>query len=541
MTRETRTKTNRASTRPRRSKHQKSHLHKPRGMISSRVEAAGAGQFGIVSVDCAKSRSKWMLCSFFGKVLIEPTEVEHTKGHLSAAVLQLKQAIKFHSLKDVVVAIERTGNYHEIPRRTFTAAGFEVRIVHPLATKQHRLPADPGNKTDETDLAAIHRATVNGFGLMDPPLDDVSRRLRLLIRQRRGLVEKSTALCCQIREHLQLMMPGYTQVFSNFWTSQVAMPIAQSTGSATAILKAGVDGLAGLLKARGIRFHQRTLDKILLWAELSSGDDPDAMLRGRFLGELEEDRIAKSLQIQALERDSAGDLVKTPYVLLMAIPGLNVVSIADFAGEKGPIEHYANDNAITGRAGLYPARYQSDEVDYPDGKLVRCANRRLRAAILRVADNLVCHNRYFAARAALWRTSKTDERLIRTRVGKRFCRLAFAMVGGRQLIPHPCCQNRAYILDKLNSFHQDHGTPMDRRLAELHATMDWLPKREYAYEARPFAEKVEKSQSKTRAYAPRENLAGHSGSADERSNTIQQFRGSGPRLANQSQDSKTSL
>ena len=150
------------------------------------------------------------------------------------------------------------------------------------------------------------------------------------------------------------MMPGYTQVFSDFWTSHVAMPIAQSTGSATAILKAGVDGLAGLLKARGIRFHQRTLDKILLWAELSSGDDPDAMLRGRFVGELEEDRIAKSLQIQALERDSAGDLVKTPYVLLMAIPGLNVVSIADFAGEMGPIEHYANDNAITGRAGLYP-------------------------------------------------------------------------------------------------------------------------------------------------------------------------------------------
>jgi transposase len=188
--------------------------------------------------------------------------------------------------------------------------------------------------------------------------------------------------------------------------------------------------------------------------------------------------------------------VKTPYVLLLAIPGINVVSVADFAGEMGPIEHYANDNAITGRAGLYPARYQSDEVDYSDGKLVRCANRRLRAAIMRVADNLVCHNRFFAAQAALWRMAKTDERLIRTRVGKRFCRLAYAIVSGRRLIPHRCCQNRAYILDKLNSFHQDHGTTMDQRLLELHATIDWLPKQEYSYEAKPLAEKYERTKTR---------------------------------------------
>ena len=34
--------------------------------------------------------------------------------------------------------------------------------------KQLRLPAHPGNKTDDTDLAAIQRAAVNGFGLIEP-------------------------------------------------------------------------------------------------------------------------------------------------------------------------------------------------------------------------------------------------------------------------------------------------------------------------------------------------------------------------------------
>ena len=46
-------------------------LQKPRGIVHPRVQAAGGPQFfGIVSVDCAKARSKWMLADFFGNVLV---------------------------------------------------------------------------------------------------------------------------------------------------------------------------------------------------------------------------------------------------------------------------------------------------------------------------------------------------------------------------------------------------------------------------------------------------------------------------------------
>ncbi len=65
-----------------------------------------------------------------------------------------------------------------------------------------------------------------------------------------------------------------------------------------------------------------------------------------------------------------------------------MVSAAEFAAEMGPIQNSPSDNAITGRAGLYPARYQSDRVDYT-GPLVRRANRTLRYVILMVAENLL--------------------------------------------------------------------------------------------------------------------------------------------------------
>jgi len=51
----------------------KRFIGKPTGQIQQRVQAVGPEHFGIVAVDCAKRRSKWMLCNFYGKVLVEPT------------------------------------------------------------------------------------------------------------------------------------------------------------------------------------------------------------------------------------------------------------------------------------------------------------------------------------------------------------------------------------------------------------------------------------------------------------------------------------
>jgi hypothetical protein len=52
-------------------------VHKSHGVIQPRVQRVGPEHFDIVSVDCAKARFKWMLCDFYGKVLIPPTTVEH--------------------------------------------------------------------------------------------------------------------------------------------------------------------------------------------------------------------------------------------------------------------------------------------------------------------------------------------------------------------------------------------------------------------------------------------------------------------------------
>jgi transposase len=463
---------------------------KPRGVLHPRVQKVGPEHFGILCFDCAKARSKFLLADFYGRVLIPPTTVAHNRLALDAAIAQVRHAFTDHELHDGLVAIERTGRYHRLVQRCFAAAGFETRILHPFVTKQYRQPVDPGYKTDDADLAALHRATVTGCALIEAPRDAAWTALQLLIRHRRDLVRKGAALNCQIRDHLEATLPGYAACFDKLWESAVPWHLLEHFPTAEHLLTAGVTCLCHSLRQAGIRFQQRTVRRVLDWADQAAPGDVAADQHRRIALALYGDRQRKTTEIHALERDIAGRLVQTPYALLLSFPGINVVSAADFAGEMGPIEHYANAKAITGRAGLRPSRYQSDEVDRPNGPLVRNANRSLRATILGIADNLIGCNRHFAALARQWAADGKDPRHTRVKLGLRFCRIAFQMVAGRQVFHHPCIQGRHIILDKLIAFHQAHDTPMADVQRDLEAAITQLPPGAYAAEAQPLQEEV---------------------------------------------------
>jgi len=203
-------------------------------------------------------------------------------------------------------------------------------------------------------------------------------------------------------------------------------------------------------------------------------------------------------KIAALEVEMAGDLVQTPYVRLLAISGINAVSAAEFAAEMGPISQYANANAITGRAGLYPSRHQSDQTDRNDGPIIRQANRRLRCVLMRIADNLACHCNYYRGQADLDEARGIDKRASRVKIAKRFTRLALACVAGNEPMRHACFQKPDSILEKLRAFHQEHDTPPSRVLADLEAAVGQLPCNTRNHEAEVVAEVLQQHASSRR-------------------------------------------
>ena len=460
---------------------------KPHGQIHDRVQAVGPDHFGVVAIDGAKLRSKFLFCDFYGRVLLEPTLLGHNQPELHAGIDRIRAASKLHHIHDLIVAIERTGVYHRPVQQAFANAGFETRLVHPFAAKQYRQPADSGNKTDDTDLAAIFRAAVNGFGLLEPAWPGLYQQLQWLSRQRRDLVRKTTLLRCQIQEHLHALMPGYIPLFRHhFFDSPIALPLAHHTGAAQAIVNLGIDGLRALVRQHTPRGLCQThiLARLCDWAHHAAPPATPAAqvpLVREFLQALDADFRGKNQDIRRLEARMAHFLARTPYVLLLALPGINVVGAGDLAGELGPIDVYANPERITGRAGLVPCRYQSDQVDRT-GPLRRRGHRRLRYALWQVADNLVRHNHYYAAKARRWLGDKKDSRWVRVKIAKSFSRLLFAMTTNRQIFAHPSCHERHYLLDKLLRFHHEHGTDLKQTLSDLEEVCRHLAPRNYAEE-----------------------------------------------------------
>lgn len=247
--------------------------------------------------------------------------------------------------------------------------------------------------------------------------------------------------------------------------------IPQHLATPEAIRLAGRPGIEQLARKAGVRFRRPTIEPVLAWAAQASsgGDIPE--LRQEVLRDLEHDRQSKRRQIARIEREMARRVVRTPYVRLLAIPGINVVTLADVAGELGPIAFYAGARLITGRAGLYPRRYQSDQVDHQDGPLAQRGNRTLRRALIQVADCLVRCNDHFRGLSARWLGLKKDKRDIRVRVADRFCRIAFQVVAGDGVLRHPCLQKRHYVIKKLMQFYSEHS--IDINETKSISTLRW--------------------------------------------------------------------
>jgi transposase len=325
------------------------------------------------------------------------------------------------------------------------------------------------------------------------PVNEVYQSLQAVSRHRHNLVKQRARLMVQIRRLLHQTMPGFADLFEDdhLFHKSIALAIALQFTSAEAIRRAGVDGIASHLSQTKVRFQSRTIERIVAWA--SSAADPSelAAMYTRQWQQLNEVRRLLEEQIAAAEREMASFLAKTPYVLLLSVTGINVVSAARLAGEAGPIEHYASARAINGRAGLYPSRYQSDEVDHADGSLVRQCNRTLRGAAMMVAENLIKCHPYYRGLSALWMQHKVDPRDRRCRIANRAMRMVYQLVGGRQLWRGKGV-DREYLLAKLQEFHRLHKTPIDQAIRDLHEAFAWLPKSVYAEEAKPLAELARK-------------------------------------------------
>ena len=66
-------------------------LHKPRGVIHPRMPGGRTGALRPGVRRLRKARSRMMLADFYGRVLLEPTTVEHNRSDFETAVTSVRR------------------------------------------------------------------------------------------------------------------------------------------------------------------------------------------------------------------------------------------------------------------------------------------------------------------------------------------------------------------------------------------------------------------------------------------------------------------
>ena len=110
-----------------------------------------------------------------------------------------------------------------------------------------------------------------------------------------------------------------------------------------------------------------------------------------------------------------------------------------------------------------------------------------------VAENLIKCHPYYRGLSALWTQQHVDTRDRRCRIANRAMRMAYQLVGGRQVWRGRGVDGES-LLAKLQEFHRVHHTPIAQRVRDLNEAFAWLPKSTYAAEAKPLAELVRRKQ-----------------------------------------------
>lgn len=451
---------------------------KARGCFQERVKKVGPEHFAIIPVDCGKPEAQTRVADFYGNVLLEPFSFPISRAGLDYACCLIRETLREHQIADCVCAIETTGRYHRPVKQTFEKQNWETREVHPFTSSLIRRSADLGTKTDLIDLAAIHRAAVDGLAMRPEVLDAGSWSWRLVARHRRDLVEKAATLKIQLKETFDAYLPGYTRLWKSdhFWDSPVAATIATTFATAEAMREASVEQFQHAARQAASLIQRTTIDRIKAWTHEAAPADQGAGLYYQRACSLWKDLRAKQQEISHFNLDLADFLCRSPGVLLLAFPGIQVVSASDYAAELGPITNYATSKSIAGRAGIYPSRYQSCQSDHSDGPLVAKRNRRLRAALMRLARNLKRSNHYFMAKAARY-AQRHDDHDPKIVIAVSFSRLSYYLLAGGSLLVHPAITNGERILQKLLEFYHQHQADDNRVTAALDQAIQRLSAR----------------------------------------------------------------
>ena len=459
-------------------KRTKTSIQKPKGSrFTEEVKQLGPEKVGVISIDVHKDKHEVIICDYYGKILKDEFEIPNTLTGAQILLVHISEVIDKFKLKKVYAVMEYTGNYHKNLAKRLRQAKITVTFVLPNSTYHLRQGQLNWCKTDSIDLCAIGQAFINGWVSSSPPLDNFYENWQTLTRARRNEVHLQTQTKNRISDLSHELMPGFMELFGNFYQHNAPPAILQLTHSPEELLKLNRKSLIQKLIKAKVQKPADLVDKLLIWAKTSivtSNDSPGKVQQFK----VEWQRLLDCKEnIRAYNLQVAQYLAKNPALLLLSIPWVNVPSAGEYASEVGPYDNFSSPKQITAYFGLAPKKFQTGKVSFEDGPITKKGKSHGRAGVMNIANNLVQGNDYYVPNYLSLRARGKVKQCAKVAIANKFIRNSFRMIETGQLFDPPAWTGKKLFDDpisKLKDFLHANTDDKDSIIAILNQAQKTL-------------------------------------------------------------------
>jgi len=461
----------------------RTHIQKPKGSrFTEEAKQIGPEKVGTVPIDVHKDKHCVTICDYYGKILKDEFEIPNILTGFQVLLSCILEIIDKFKLEKVYTVMEYTGNYHKNLANRLREAKIPVTFVFPNSTYHLRQGQLNWSKTDSIDLCAIGQAFVNGWVSSSPPLDNFYENWQTLTRARRNEINLQTQAKNRITNLLDELMPGFQELFGNFWEHNAPPVILQLAHSPKQLTCLNRSSLLQKLTQAKVQKPGDLADKILIWAKTSIGTSQDFPSKIQQLNVEWQRFLTLKENIASYHISIAQYLAQNPALLFLSIPWINVPSASEYASEVGHFDNFISPKQITAFLGIAPKKFKTGKVSFENGHITKKGKNQGRSAVITIANNLVQGNDYYAPLYLSLIARGKAKQQAKVAIANKFIRNSFRMVENSQLFEPPAWTGPTLKNDpisKLKDFlhnNTNDKTLIEQIVAQAQQTLDTILK-----------------------------------------------------------------
>ncbi|AFH62849.1 IS110 family RNA-guided transposase [Paenibacillus caseinilyticus] len=352
----------------------------------------------VVGIDIAQQIHVARAVNFRGIVIGNPLSFSNDEEGFQTLLQWVHSLQAAHKLNAAIVGMEPTGHYWLNVSKWLSEHQFEVVLVNPHLVKKNKENRDnTSSKSDKKDALVIADMVKNGYYSLRRSTPEAFEELRVFLSNRDSVVTRLVSAKNQIHRWVDVVFPELRQVFKNLMCkgSLATLRLFPTPEELRKLeLHDVVRGWKSQMKRQP---GDKNAQSLIALARKSVGSTQALGAYKLHLKQLLAEYDLACEQLQVVEAEIVAVLDRIPFAKsMLAVKGINVISLAGILGEAGDLSGFTHGNALLRHAGLNLTEASSGKWT-GQIRISKRGRSRLRRFIFMMTMSLVGNNPEFKA------------------------------------------------------------------------------------------------------------------------------------------------